>query len=111
MAATDKPLRNQYKLDIVFGVSCVVLLLTTAWMLYDDHYRPFKPIQRKFRDVEEALYVQAMVEKYPEDKLDDIKQAQKDVDDARKQVAEAKKDVSQKVGGDAEAWLKKQGLE
>ena len=52
MAATDKPYRNQYRLDIVFGVSCVALLLTTGWMMYADHNRPFKPIQRTFRDVE-----------------------------------------------------------
>ncbi len=111
MAATDKPYRNQYKLDIVFGVSCILLLLSTGWMLYDDHARPFKPIQRKFRDVEEALYVQQMAEKFPQDHLDEVTEMQKQVKEAQKAVAEAKKAVGAKVGGDAEAWLKKQGLE
>jgi mono/diheme cytochrome c family protein len=111
MAATDKPFRSQYKLDVVFGVSCVLLLATTAWMLYDDHYRPFKPVQRTFRDVEESLYVQQMAEKYPEDRLGEITEAQKQVKDAQKGVEDAKKGVGAKVGGDAEAWLKKQGLE
>ncbi len=111
MAATDKPYRNQYHLDIVFGVSCVLLLLATGWMLYDDHYRSFKPIQRTFRDVEEALYVQQMADKYPQDRLDDITAAQKEVQAAQKAVDDAKKGVGAKVGGDADAWLKKQGLE
>ncbi len=111
MAATDKPYRNQYHLDVIFGVSCIVLLLTTAWMFIDDHYRAYKPVQRKFRDVEEALYVQQMAEKYPQDKLDAVKQAQTDVDEATKALNQAKKGVSTKVGGDAEAWLKQKGLE
>ena len=55
MAATDKPYRNQYRLDVVFGVSCVLLLLSVGWMMYDDHYKPWKRVQRSFRDVEEAL--------------------------------------------------------
>src|SRR3954471_22754480 len=111
MAATDKPFRNQYKLDIVFGVSCVLLLLSTAWMFYDDHYRAFKPIQREFRDVEEALYVQQMAEKYPQDQRGEITEAQNKVKEARKLVEDAKKSVGAKVGGDADAWLKKQALE
>jgi cbb3-type cytochrome oxidase cytochrome c subunit len=111
MAATDKPFRNQYTLDIVFGVSCVLLLLVTGWMLYDDHFRSFKPIQRTFRDVEEALYVQQMDEKYPQDQIDEITEAQKKVKEAQKLVDDAKKGIGAKVGGDADAWLKKQGLE
>ena len=44
MAATDQPYRNQYRLDVVFGVSCVLLLASTAWMMYDDHVRPRSPV-------------------------------------------------------------------
>src|SRR5437660_328140 len=112
MAATDKPYRNQYRLDVVFGVSCVLLLASTGWMLYDDHVRPFKAVQRQFRDVEEALYVQQMVARAPdEDRLAQIGDAQKEVEEARAQVEEEKKKVNDKVGGDADAWLKKQALE
>jgi len=111
MAATDKPYRNQYRLDVVFGASCVLLLLTTVWMLYDDHNRPFKPIQRKFRDVEDALYTQQMAEKFPQDRLDKIKAVWEEADKAREKVKKAKEEVATKVGGDADAWLKKQALE
>ena len=61
MAATDQPYRNQKTLDIVFGVSCVLLLVSTGWMFCDDHNRPYKPIQRKFRDVEEELPSRSMM--------------------------------------------------
>src|SRR5258708_36073253 len=105
MAATDNPFRSQYKLDVVFGFSCVLLLASTAWMLYDDHYRPFKPVQRTFRDVEESLYVQQMAEKYPEDRLGEITAAQKQVKVAQKLVDDAKKGVGAKVRASAEAGL------
>ena len=55
MAATDKHYRNQKALDVVFGASCLVLLVTTFWMMYDDHNRAYKPIQRQFRDVSKLI--------------------------------------------------------
>jgi hypothetical protein len=36
MAATDQPYRNQNTLDVVFGVSCVLMLVTTGWMFWQD---------------------------------------------------------------------------
>ncbi len=111
MAATDKPYRNQYRLDVVFGVTCILLLGSTVWMMYDDHYRAYKPVQRTFRDVEEALYVQSMDEKFPESKLAKITEAQGDVDKAKESLDKAKEGVSAKVGEDAATWLKKQDLE
>ena len=32
MAATDKTYRNQKTLDIVFAVSCILMLLSSFWM-------------------------------------------------------------------------------
>jgi mono/diheme cytochrome c family protein len=98
MAATDKPYRNQYRLDIVFGASCIVLLLTTVWMFYDDHFRPFKPIQRTFRDVEEALYTQQLAEKTPsEDRLGQIEGLWKKANEARDQVKAARGNLGQRI--------------
>jgi mono/diheme cytochrome c family protein len=111
MAATDKPYRNQYRLDVVFGVSCLLLLLSTAWMLYDDHYRPFKPIQREFRDVEEALYSQQLAEKYPQDQYDAIKEKWNQAAEAADNVKTARMEAAKSVGGDLEGWQKKQDLE
>jgi mono/diheme cytochrome c family protein len=65
MAATDKPYRSQRTLDIVFGVSCILLLLSTVWMFAQDYFREFKGIQREFRDVEEAVAERTMLDKLP----------------------------------------------
>jgi mono/diheme cytochrome c family protein len=111
MAATDKPYRSQYHLDIIFGVSCVLLLLSTAWMMYDDHYRAFKPIQRKFRDVEDTLYVQQMAEKYPQDRIEDIEAAQQEAAQARALIAEEKRRLGEKVGTNPDVWLDRQKLQ
>jgi mono/diheme cytochrome c family protein len=92
MAATDKPYRNQYRLDVIFGVSCILLLASVGWMMYDDHYRPFKKVQRQFRDVEEALYVQQMVEKYPQDRLDAVEAQQQAVNEAKERLEAARAD-------------------
>ncbi len=55
MAATDQTYRNQKTLDVVFAVSCILMLIGTLWMFWQDYDRPFKHVQREFRDVEEAM--------------------------------------------------------
>ena len=47
-------------LHIVFGVSGVAMLVTTVWMLAADHNREWKPVQRKFREIE-TWYTQAKI--------------------------------------------------
>src|SRR6266852_1819805 len=66
MAATDQTYRKQKTLDIVFAVSCVVMLISIIWMFVQDYNREFKQVQRKFRDVDEALTERQMVEKLPD---------------------------------------------
>ena len=39
MAATDQFYRHQKTLDMVFGVSCVLMLLSLVWMFYADYHR------------------------------------------------------------------------
>jgi mono/diheme cytochrome c family protein len=126
MAATDKPYRNQYRLDVVFGASCVLLLLSVGWMMYDDHYRPWKRVQRTFRDVEEAMSLQQMLAKAPDEQgvadfdkaRDQVEKARKAVDDEKKGLPDRIREAEQVRSGqsppepiDADAWLKKQGLE
>jgi cbb3-type cytochrome oxidase cytochrome c subunit len=82
MAATDQTYRNQRTLDIVFAVSCILMLLGTLWMFWQDYDRQFKHIQRDFRDVEEAMNEYQMVAALP---------SQEEVAEARKKVSEADK--------------------
>jgi len=81
MAATDQFYRKQHALDIVFAVSCLLMLVSIVWMFAQDYYREFKTVQREFRDVDEALTERMMLERIP-----DVKQ----VNDARETVAGAR---------------------
>ncbi len=92
MAATDKPYRDQRVMDIVFAVSCVAMLLSCIWMFADDYYREYKPIQRKFRDVETALSERQMINDLPDPQLVEVRE--KAVVAARQALADKKKDVA-----------------
>jgi mono/diheme cytochrome c family protein len=85
MAATDQTYRNQKALDIVFAVSCLLMLASVLWMFVQDYNREFKVVQREFRDVEEARNVRLMLEKLPDPaKVEEKRQA---VVEARKALA------------------------
>jgi mono/diheme cytochrome c family protein len=88
MAATDKTYRNQKTLDIVFAVSCVLMLLSIIWMFVQDYNREFKHEQRTFRDVEEAQAERVWLDKAPDAK--DVRAAADDVARARAALQEAR---------------------
>jgi cytochrome c2 len=90
MAATDKTYRNQRTLDIVFAVSCLLMLLGTLWMFWQDYDRQYKHVQREFRDVEEAMNEYQMLAQLP---------SKEQVDEARKKVTDAKKQYDDKYAG------------
>ncbi|MGE0607807.1 MAG: hypothetical protein AB7O62_12005 [Pirellulales bacterium] len=52
MPATEQTWRNQRLMHIVFGVTGLVLLLSTVWMLYADYNRGWKPIQRQAQQID-----------------------------------------------------------
>src|SRR5579863_9953728 len=60
MPATEQTWRNPKFMHVVFGISGVAMLVTTIWMLAADHNREWKPVQRKFRDIE-TWYTQAKI--------------------------------------------------
>ena len=66
MAATDQNYRSQRILDIVFAVSCVLMLASLVWMFVDDYNRDFKKVQKQFRTVDDTLTVRGMLEKLPD---------------------------------------------
>lgn len=93
MAATDQKYRNQKTLDIVFAVSSILTLLSILWMLVQDYNRPFKKVQREFRDVEEAVFDRALVEKLPPaDKIKSLETAEKMLAAAKDQVQGVRKE-------------------
>lgn len=52
MPATEQTWRDLKLMHVVFGISGVVMLITTVWMLAADHTREWKEYQREFREVE-----------------------------------------------------------
>ncbi len=92
MAATDQHYRNQKALDVVFGVSCLLMLISTIWMFVQDYNREFKKVQREFRDVEAALNERAMLARLPSEaeanaRLEAVKNARTELEQVRDKVA------------------------
>ncbi|HXT59946.1 MAG TPA: hypothetical protein VN699_15010, partial [Pirellulales bacterium] len=52
MPATESTWRNQKFLHLVFGLTAVLMLVCTLWMLASDHNREWKQFQRQFQNVE-----------------------------------------------------------
>src|SRR5262245_57410105 len=90
MAATDQTYRNQRRLDVAFGVACVLMLVSVVWMFAQDYNREFKHVQREFRDVDEALTQRTMLEKMPAPA--DLERASQEVMAARDRVKQIKAD-------------------
>ncbi len=91
MAATDQTYRSQKALDVVFGVTCVLMLLSIIWMFWQDYDREWKKEQRVFRDVEEAMAERGALAKLPS--AADFRRARKSVADAEKLLASRQKDL------------------
>ncbi len=108
MAATDQVYRNQKTLNVVFAVSCVLMLLSVIWMLVDDYNRPFKAVQREFRDVEAQLSVQLMLDNMPPDSevrsaVDAVKEARDELEAERKRLNKDNADlIARRDKADAE---------
>ncbi|MEK6235296.1 MAG: hypothetical protein N2C14_11355, partial [Planctomycetales bacterium] len=49
--ANEQPWRNQKLMHVVFGISSILMLLSTIWMFAADHAREWKTHQRKFREM------------------------------------------------------------
>src|SRR5262245_54734892 len=93
MPATESTWRGMKLMHAVFGVASVAMLVTTVWMLADDHNPQGKNYQRQYRDVETWTNAARIDEQQTGDyklteaelkkKLDDVQQAALS-DDGRK---------------------------
>src|SRR5579863_3078113 len=52
MPANEQTWRDQKFLHVVFGLTSIIMLLSTIWMMAKDHNREWKVYQRQFRNVE-----------------------------------------------------------
>src|SRR5262245_5474067 len=99
MAATDQTFRNQKTLDIIFGLSGLVMLATIVWMFADDYFRKWKTEQRAFRDVEAAMAKRSLIDLLPAlgQDLEEIAKSQEEMDKAKQTEADKKRENLTKV--------------
>src|SRR6266481_7003592 len=98
MAATDQTYRNQRWLDIVFGVTCVLMLVSVVWMFWQDYNREFKVDQRDFRDVEAAVAERQMLKLVPDQKqMEEIEEQERTLAHVRQLRDEAAERVSDEL--------------
>lgn len=97
MAATDQNYRKQKTLDIVFGVSCLLMLLSIVWMFAQDYYRDWKVVQRDFRDVDEAVTQRMLLDQIGDALLDAAAKEAENVKEMRANVEKAKKENDSKI--------------
>jgi mono/diheme cytochrome c family protein len=90
MGATDQFYRPTKTLNVIFAVSCVLMLVSLVWMMADDYHREFRDVQREFRDVDEAVTQRAMLDKMPE--ADKVREASRAADELRQKLADIKRD-------------------
>lgn len=93
MAATDKHYYHQYTLDVVFGITSILLFASTVWMFVADHWRPFKAEQKFFRQVETAVAQRLALDQLPSQ--DEFKQAKDAVANARQKREEREKQLQE----------------
>ncbi|HUY34832.1 MAG TPA: hypothetical protein VMV69_18950 [Pirellulales bacterium] len=62
MPANEQTWRDQKRMHVIFGVSSLIMLLTTVWMLVADHNREWKNYQRGFRNLERYTSVSRISE-------------------------------------------------
>ena len=83
MPATEQTWRSQKKLHAIFGVSSVVLLLSTLWMFKADHQREWKEYQRTARNIDVMMTEWRKLAFEQNDHLQKVAELEKAARDAR----------------------------
>jgi mono/diheme cytochrome c family protein len=86
MPATEQTWRDSKLLHVIFGVTALLMLITTIWMLAADHRREWKTYQSKFQNIE-AWSAQARLSQQ------ESQQYEQDVAAAHAALAKAQQEV------------------
>lgn len=76
MPATEKTVRDMKKMHVVFAISSVILVLSTVWMFWKDHDRPWKEYQKEARAIDRKVSEWRMLETRTADVLTRLKDAE-----------------------------------
>jgi mono/diheme cytochrome c family protein len=92
MAASDKPLRDQNTLDMVFAVSSIAMLVSAIMMFAQDYFREWKPEQRFFRQVEQTLAQRFAIDQIPS--VEELDEAEAKLKEARDVHAQKQSEIA-----------------
>src|SRR3954470_20158933 len=82
MPATEKTWRDQAKMHVIFGISALVMLGGTIWMLAKDHNREWREWQLNDR-ARERWTIEAQLAQAQADSTVQLKQLRQDLDTAQ----------------------------
>src|SRR4029079_14415147 len=83
MPATEKTWRDQAKMHVLFGISALVMLGGTIWMLAKDHNREWRQWQLDDR-ARERWTIEAQLAQAEVDSTDKLKQLRQDLEKAHR---------------------------
>src|SRR5690242_13500016 len=78
MPATEKTWRDQAKMHVIFGISALVMLVGTIWMLAKDHNREWRKWQLDDRS-RERWTIEAQLRQAQADSTVQLEQLRKDL--------------------------------
>ncbi len=86
MPATEQTWRDSKLMHLVFGITSILMLVCTIWMLAADHRREWKVYQRKFQGIE-AWTAQARLNQQASAQYEnDVREAEEKLAETREQV-------------------------
>src|SRR4029078_6838522 len=88
MPATEKTWRDHAKMHVIFGISALVMLGGTIWMLGKDHAREWQQWQLNDRGIE-RWSIEAQLAQSEADSTVQLDQLRKDVDAAQSTKVDA----------------------
>ena len=95
MPATDKTVRDINKMHVIFAVTSVILVLSTVWMFWKDHDRPWKEYQKEARAIDLKVSEWRLMETKTADVLLRLDEAKITLQNARASKTEGAEFVEQ----------------
>ena len=88
MPATDKTVRDIKKMHVTFAVTSVILVLSTVWMFWKDHDRPWKEYQKEARAIDLTVSQWRLMESQTADVLGRLEVAKIGLENAKGSTTE-----------------------
>ncbi|MEC9097034.1 MAG: hypothetical protein VX776_10400, partial [Planctomycetota bacterium] len=95
MPATDKTVRDIKKMHVIFAITSVILVLSTVWMFWKDHDRPWKEYQKEARAIDLKVSEWRLMETETADVLSRVDQARLKLQNAQSSSTEGVESIGE----------------